>query len=64
VLFVPTKTNKEGDSLYRREYLGWIHCNTSSRCLTKPVKLKWVGQYYKLDSALNNHVEEYGDIFQ
>ena len=61
-IFAPTKTNEEGDRFYRKGYSGWIPCNAIIRCLTKPIKLKWVGQYYKLDRALNDHVEEYGDI--
>ena len=60
-LFLQRQTGEETDS--RTGYSGWIPCNAILRCLTKPIKLKWVGQYYKLEKALNDHVEEHhGDI--
>ena len=44
-LFAPTKTNGGGDRFYRKGCSGWIPCTAIIRCLTKPIKLKWVGQY-------------------
>ena len=52
-VFSPTKTNRRGGRFYRKEYSGWISCNAIFRCLTKPIKLRWVGQYYKLEKAIN-----------
>lgn len=61
-LFAPSKTNKKGDRFYKKGYSGWIPCNSIIRCLKKPIKLKWGGQYYKLEKALNDHIEGHGDI--
>ena len=58
----PTKTNGRGDRFYKKGYSRWIPCNAIIRCLTKPIKLRWVGQYYKLEKALNDYVEEHRDI--
>ena len=60
--FAHTKTNREGDGFCRKGYYGWIPCNATIRCLMKLIKLKWVGQYYKLEKAHNDHVKEHGDI--
>ena len=55
-------TKGVGDTFYRKGYPGWIPCNAIVRCLTKPIKLKWVQQYHKLGKAPNDHVEEHSVI--
>ena len=61
--FVPAKRNRRGDRFYTKGFSQWIPCNSIIRCLTLPITLRWSGQYYKLDHAINAHIEQYGDIF-
>mmetsp|Transcript_37338 Transcript_37338/g.67147 ORF Transcript_37338/g.67147 Transcript_37338/m.67147 type:complete len:148 (+) Transcript_37338:840-1283(+) len=61
-VFAPTKRNENGGRFYRRGFSQWIPCNSIIRCLTMHIKLTWVGQYYKLEKALGDKVEEHGDI--
>ena len=60
--FAPTKTNRNGDRFYKKGFSQWIPCNSIIRCIKERITLNWVGQYYKLTKALNDHIEEHGDI--
>ena len=60
-VFAPTKTNEKGDRFYRKGFTQWIPCGPIIRCLKKQINLPWVGQYYKLTKALNDHIEDHGD---
>jgi len=62
VVFAPTKTNKKGDRFYGKGLTQWIPYGSIIRCLKKEINLSWVEQYYKLIKALNDHIEEHGDI--
>ena len=60
--FVPSKSNRMGDRFYRKGFAQWIPCGSAIRSLTLPVNLRWSGNFFKLSSDLNAHIEQYGDI--
>jgi hypothetical protein len=61
--FVPTKTNRVEDRFYTRGFSQWIPCGSIIRTLTQPVTLRWSGQHYRLSKTLNDHIEQYGDLY-
>jgi hypothetical protein len=61
-VFEPGKSNEEGDRFYSKGLAQWIPCGSIIRTIAMPVNLEWTGQYYRLNSALDTHIEKYGDV--
>jgi hypothetical protein len=60
--YVFDKVNEAGDRLYHKGLTQYIPCNSIIRNISMPVNLDWTGRAYRLSSALDAHIEEFGDI--
>jgi hypothetical protein len=63
--YISSNLNGGEDRLYAKGFSQWIPCGSIIRSLTKPIKLKWCrrSQYYRLSKALNEHIEQQGDLY-